>query len=160
MLLRHMDDFVITGEPQDVAWILQRCKEDLQLEGTAHLRSEGDAAVILGTHIVKTKRGFLLSCTDSLLLGIFEQYNLGRARAVDTTGQQPTPVEADCAVALDKAEHRRYRTVVGKLLYAAHLRPDIQFGVSVLARSVGAPTTVNVQVAKHLIRYLAGSRNV
>ena len=75
---------------------------------------------------------------------------------MDTTGRQPTPVEAEYAVALEKADHRRYRTVVGKLLYAARLRPDIQFSVSVLARSVGAPTTVSVQAAKHLIRYLAG----
>ena len=60
---------------------------------------------------------------------------------------------------LDAAAHKTYRTAVGKLLFIAHQRPDIQFAVNALARQVAAPTTHDDKSLRHLARYLVGTQS-
>jgi hypothetical protein len=53
-----------------------------------------------------------------------------------------------------------YRSVVGGLRYLVHTRPDICFAVGYLSRFMEAPTSEHWGAVKHLLRYIAGTRNL
>jgi hypothetical protein len=62
---------------------------------------------------------------------------------------------------LSVKDHELYRNMVGSLLYlACWTRPDISFAVSELSRFVSAPGQLHMAAAKHLVRYIQGSREL
>ena len=57
------------------------------------------------------------------------------------------------------AEHKQYRTIVGKLMFLADERPDIQYCVIECTRGVQSPSVRDMQRAKRMCRYLMGTRD-
>ena len=57
---------------------------------------------------------------------------------------------------LDSERHHIYRKVVGMLIWAAQVRPDLQFTAKDHARHLAAPTEWDWQHLKHTLRYLKG----
>ena len=57
------------------------------------------------------------------------------------------------------AEHSLYRTIVGKLVFIAADRPDIQFCVKECARGEQSPSARDMQRAERICRYLMGTRD-
>jgi hypothetical protein len=65
------------------------------------------------------------------------------------------------AVPLNKKEHTVYRNIIGSLLYLAITsRPDISFAVGCLSRQLHEPFNYHLTAAKHLLRYLAGTKTL
>ena len=60
---------------------------------------------------------------------------------------------------LGPAQHSQYRTIVGKLIFLAAERPDIQFCVKECSRGVQNPSVRDMQKAKSICRYLMGTRD-
>ena len=56
------------------------------------------------------------------------------------------------------AEHKQYRTIVGKLMFLANERPDIPYCAKECARGVQSPSARDMQRAKRICRYLMGTR--
>ena len=89
--------------------------------------------------------------TDMLKL-----YGMETSKPSPTTGSstvskvQPEP--------LDRNEHKKYRAIVGKLLWLALIRPDISYATKELSRDLTAPTTESITKVKHLLRYIAGTK--
>ena len=52
-----------------------------------------------------------------------------------------------------------YRSLVGSLLYATNTCPDICFDVSSLSRYMDNPQQNHLQAAKHVLRYLQGTKH-
>ncbi|XP_051134174.1 secreted RxLR effector protein 161-like [Andrographis paniculata] len=52
-----------------------------------------------------------------------------------------------------------YRSLVGRLIYLTHSRPDIAYSVSVLSRFMQKPTQHCLGAAKKVLRYLAGTKD-
>jgi hypothetical protein len=52
-----------------------------------------------------------------------------------------------------------YCSIVGSLRYLVHSRPDIAFAVGYVSRFMEKPTREHLSVVKHLIRYIAGTKN-
>ena len=62
---------------------------------------------------------------------------------------------------MESKEHELYRAVVGSLLYlACWSSPDIALAVSELSRFVSAPCHAHFVAAKHLLRYLNGTKGL
>jgi hypothetical protein len=77
-----------------------------------------------------------------------------------TDGDELPPL-AEGVHYLSDDEHKTYRKMVGALLYAAgQTRIDIAYTVNILCRYVAAPTNQHLSAAKHLLRYLAGTKRV
>ncbi|XP_019098377.1 PREDICTED: uncharacterized protein LOC109131664 [Camelina sativa] len=57
------------------------------------------------------------------------------------------------------ADATEYRTVIGSLQYLSFTRPDIAFVVNRLSKFMHKPTDKHWQAAKHVLRYLAGTKS-
>lgn len=54
-------------------------------------------------------------------------------------------------------EGERYRSLVGKLIYLTHTRPDTTYSVDVLSRFMNKTYSINVGAGKQVLRYLVGT---
>jgi hypothetical protein len=60
----------------------------------------------------------------------------------------------------DAVDPSLYRSIVGGLRYLVHTRLDICFAVGYLSRYMEAPTSEHWSAVKHLLRFIAGTRNL
>ena len=60
---------------------------------------------------------------------------------------------------LDEASHRRYRALVGKLMWLATVRPDLSFPVKELARAVQSPTEKDNLNLKRVLKYFIHTKD-
>ena len=50
----------------------------------------------------------------------------------------------------------RYQSLVGKLIYLTHTRPDIAFAVSMASRFINNPTKYHMKAVNQILQYLKG----
>ena len=67
--------------------------------------------------------------------------------------------EIDQSDELDDARITNYRSIVGKLMYIFGERPDAQYGIHCLAKSMTTPTVQSLKHAKQMVCYVAGTRD-
>ena len=53
--------------------------------------------------------------------------------------------------------HRHFRKQVGRLLWLAQVRPDLQHAVMCLSRKVGGPSVWDMRALRRCVRYLSGT---
>ena len=87
---------------------------------------------------------------------MLEAFGMEKAKPVSTTGSTAKPNFVPQP--LNTVDHKRYRAIVGKLLWLALIRPDIAYATKELSRDLTAPTTESVTKVKHLLRYIAGTK--
>ena len=68
-------------------------------------------------------------------------------------------MELASATPLDGHDYSNFRTAVGKLIFMAPWRPDMQFAIQQLSTQVLNPTTESKRAVKQLIRYLKGTQH-
>ena len=61
-----------------------------------------------------------------------------------------TVMELASATPLDGHDYSNFRTAVGKLIFMAHWRPDVQFAMEQLSTQVLNPTTESKRAVKQL----------
>ena len=52
-----------------------------------------------------------------------------------------------------------YRSMIGKLQYVVHTKPDISLVVGIVARFVDKPKENHMMVVKRILRYLKGTKD-
>jgi hypothetical protein len=85
----------------------------------------------------------------------------GQDACVNTYGCRLSSVNA--GEILQAADHELYHAIVGSLLYLACWslsRPDIALAVSELSKFVSSPCHAHLVAAKHLLRYLNGTKEL
>ena len=55
------------------------------------------------------------------------------------------------------ANKERYQSLVGKLIYLAHTRPDIAYAVGVVSQFMHNPQEDHMEAVMRIIRYLKGT---
>ena len=68
-------------------------------------------------------------------------------------------MELASATSLDGHDYSNFRTAVGKLIFMAPWRPDMQFAIQQLSTQVLNPKTESKRSVKELIRYLKGTQH-
>ena len=58
---------------------------------------------------------------------------------------------------LDKIDHKKFRRLVGQVLWVSSVRRDVAFPVKELSKHAHDPTTQDMQNAMHLLKYLKGT---
>ena len=85
---------------------------------------------------------------------VLDQHGLGHCKPVVTPGEADQP---DDTSELTEAQHRRFRSTVGCLMWTIAERPDIADAVRSLARQAAHPTEARWARLKRLLRYLRGA---
>ena len=121
-----------------------------------HLGSE---TKFLGRLLVKTEGGFLVKPLAKLFDSLLSCAGLENCNPVHSPGVRSEPRVPVEKPLLGPAEHSLYRTIVGKSMFLAAERPDIQFCVKECATRVQSPAARDMQRAKHICRYLMCTRD-
>ena len=119
----------------------------------------GSETTFLERLLIKTERGFQVKPVAKLFDSELSSAGLENCNPVHSPG-----VRSETGVSLEKpllgrAEYSLYRTIVGKLMFIAAERPDIQFCVKECARRVQSTSAPDMQRAQGICRYLMGIRD-
>ena len=120
---------------------------------------EQDVHAFLGIKFEKLDNGSFLLSQPGLIEKIVE------ATGMEKCNPNKTPALPGTTLAKDPdgppmSETWSYRSVVGMLLYlSTNTRIDIVFAVSQVARFTQDPKQIHAKAVKHLVRYLAGTKD-
>lgn len=149
IILVYVDDLLICGNS-----LTDINKLKSMLSQTFHMKDLGPVSYFLGIEIYRSVDGFFLS-QRKYVTDILQEYGMLRARPLQL------PMDTHLKLTQDKGEvlsdPTPYQRLVGRLIYLTITRPDIAFTVQLLTQFMQRPTTVHMQTAKRLLRYLVGS---
>ena len=148
-----------TGPEEHLMSDFEHMKTSLYLTDVVVLRHEGDTVNFLGFEITKTRKGFEVKNSTDLVESLLKLYGLQNSKPTVNPGRRSTVMELVSATPLDGHEYSNFRTAVGKLIFMAPLRPDMQFAIPSLFTQVPNPTTERKGAVKQMIRYLKGTQH-
>ncbi len=151
MVSLYVDDLLYTGSSQQ---LMMEFKQVLMKE--FEMTDLGEMNYFLGLEVSQRKSGIFLS-QHKYAIEVLRQFCMDQCKAVATpmnTGEKLK--EEDGSGATDVG---RYRSLVGRLIYLTHTRPDISFAVGLVSRFMHSPTTHHFEAAKRILRYIAGTRD-
>jgi hypothetical protein len=162
----YVDDIVVAYEDDA---ILQEFKSGLENE--IGIKDIGPLKYCLGMHVVQdpitysvtiTQTGFIQDLLDRTGLGGTDvATRVTPAKAGERLSSADCPQDDGERREMLRAPYNRYRSVVGSLMYlTGATRPDIGYAVNQLARFVADPGKRHWEFLEHLLRYLAGTRNL
>ena len=159
ILLRYMDDVVSKGPEEHLMSDFEHMKTSLYLTDVVVLRHEGDTVNFLGLEITKTSKGFEVKNSTDLVESLLSLYGLENSKPTANPGRCSTVMELASATPLDGHDYSNFCTAVGKLIFMAPWRPDMQLAIQQLSTPVINPTTESKRAVKQLIRYLKGTQH-
>ena len=145
MMSVHADDILITG-PKEVLPILKK-----QISDKITIRWEADIKQDFVRYLgLEWRRpqgdtgGFRVRVPSRYIKAILEQMNLTTCRPVSTPygGEVKLSLD-DQSPRLDEEHHRKYRHLIGSLMWMLQVRPDLAYATKELARAVQEPREVH-----------------
>eukprot|EP00971_Amphidinium_carterae_P176868 3507103-Amphidinium_carterae.1 len=153
----YVDDLLFTRDDDKIKTFLQKLESQPQLKHITKLQRD-QPLVFLGRQIEYYNDHIAHSMTTDYYTSLLSLYNIKEnTNSLSTTGTTRTPITT--RETLNNEEHSTYRTIVGKLLRMCPLRPDIQYATKELTRTIQKPDQHDKANAKHLLKYLQGTRN-
>lgn len=146
LFIVYVDDIVITGDDHDQ---IEHLKNFLARE--FEVKDLGQLKYFLGMKITRTKNGIYVS-QRKYTLDLLQETGMLGCKASNT------PIEAvKCGSSEDESpptDKDRYQSLVGKLIYLAHTRPDIGFAVSMASRHMSNPNDTHMKAVRRVLQYL------
>ena len=93
------------------------------------LRHEGNTVNFLG---LETSKGFEVKDSTDLVESLLNPYGLENSKPTAHPGRRLIVMELASATPLDGHDYSNFRTAVGKLIFMAPWRPDMQFAIQQL----------------------------
>ena len=149
LILVYVDDLLICGSSLSSI-------EDLQymLSLNFHMKNLGPVNYFLGIEIHRSCDGFFLS-QKKYVTDILKEHGMLNFKPL------LLPMDSHLKLSSDKgdilSDPTKYQRLLGQLIYLSITRPDITYTVQVLTQFMQKPTSVHMQNAKRLLRYLAGT---
>lgn len=146
LFIVYVDDIVITGDDHDQ---IEHLKNFLARE--FEVKDLGQLKYFLGMKITRTKNGIYVS-QRKYTLDLLQEIGMLGCKASNT------PIEAvKCGSSEDESpptDKDRYQSLVGKLIYLAHTRPDIGFAISMASRHMSNPNDTHMKAMRRILQYL------
>ena len=155
-VLCYVDDLLVCGTPERTKEFTDKLSQEVLLKVEGELKPQ-TSVNFLGRTLRHNGNSIDVSMSTAYVTDMLKLYGMETSKPSPTTGSstiskvQPEP--------LDRNEHKKYRAIVGKLLWLALIRPDISYATKELSRDLTAPTTESITKVKHLLRYIAGTKD-
>ena len=144
LFIVYVDDIVITGDDQEeVEWLKRLLAKEFEVKDLGNLR------YFLGMEIARSRNGISVSQ---------RKYTLDLLRETGMLGCKPVDTPIDPARKRGVEEESpptnkdRYQSLVGKLIYLTHTRPDIAFAVSMASRFMNNPTECHMKAVNRILQ--------
>ena len=151
----HVDDVLLLGQTSLCLKIIEGIKIKIMIRETGRALKIGDTAEFVGKKITLIQNGFEIQGSLKVVESIVKDTNANHCKRVDTPAVKYSAGQLEMAAELDPDSAHHYRSLLGKLMYVAWDRPDIQFGTGAASRGASRPTTVDDQRVKRVARYLS-----
>jgi len=116
----------------------------------------GELTFFLGLQIKQTRNGIFLSQTK-YALELLKKFDMQDCKSIST------PMASALSIYKDETgievDGKRYRGMIGSLLYLTTSRPDIMFSVYMCARYQAFPKESHLKIVKRIFRYVSGTTN-
>ena len=155
-VLCYVDDLLVCGTPERTKEFTDRLSQEVLLKVEGELKPQ-TSVNFLGRTLKHNGDSIDVSMNTAYVTDLLKLCGMENSKPSTTTGAstvskiQPEP--------LDRNEHKKYRAIVGKLLWLALIRPDIAYATKELSRDLTAPTTESITKVKHLLRYIVGTKD-
>ncbi|GJW95293.1 retrovirus-related pol polyprotein from transposon TNT 1-94 [Tanacetum coccineum] len=115
----------------------------------------GELKYFLGLEIVQNKTGIFMS-QKKYIEDTLKKFNMSGCKMAST----PMNLNEKFSVndETEMANAIVYRSLIGRLIYLTHSRPDISYAVGVLSRFMHKPSKHHLGAARRILRYLGGSK--
>ncbi|GJZ17872.1 retrovirus-related pol polyprotein from transposon TNT 1-94 [Tanacetum coccineum] len=132
-------------------------KNDLERsehEPTLYLKKQ-ELCYFLGLEIVQTDAGIFMS-QKKYVEDTLQKFNMVGCKTIFTPMNINEKLQPEDVTGMVNGS--LYRSLIGRLLYLTHSRPDISFSIGVLSRFMHKPSKHHFGAAKRVLRYLAGTK--
>jgi hypothetical protein len=114
----------------------------------------GELSFFLGLQIRQSNQGIFIS-QIKYIREMLKRFGMEDCKPVIT------PMQTSCKLSKDddlkSIDQRKYRSMIGSLLYVTASRPDVMQAVGHVARFQAAPKESHVLAVKRIFRYLKGT---
>jgi len=117
----------------------------------------GELNYFLGFSVKQTDNGTFLS-QSKYIKDILKKYKMDSAKPMNTP--MSSTIQLDKDPSGKSVDQKRYRGMIGSLLYLTASRPDIMFSVCLCARFQADPKESHLTAIKRILRYLLGTPNL
>lgn len=157
----HVDDSLITGTHLELLIDLENV-----LNQRYPLKIMGSISFFLGTSITRNREERTISLSQTKYIDeAIARFGLIDALPASTPlppslriGPQFCPKDEEEIASM---RNKPYRELIGLLMYIANgTRPDIAYPVNILAQVMINPGRIHWEAAKHIVRYLKGTRDL
>ena len=162
--LVHGDDYASVASLSELSWLRDRLEARFEMKtvmvGHSTAEKVEKEGKILNRVIRATPDGWEYESDQRHVEAMIEDLELGEAKALATPGideaKKTEEEQADSDCLLGAADATAFRAVAARGNYLAQDRPDIQFAVKELCRSMSSPKREDWNRLKRLGRYLSG----
>ena len=154
----YVDDLLIIGP--DMSQI-NDLKEEPRIQFS--MKDLGPVSYYLDMQITRDRPNYTVYVSQSTYVR-----NLIKELGMNTCNPCKIPMETGLQLTKADDDHKAdqelkqgYQMIIGSLMWAACMtRPDIALAVSVCSRYTNNPTTIHLEAAKKIVRYLAGTSDL
>ena len=148
----YVDDMIYTGSSMQ---LIEEFKTSMMSK--FEMTDMGKLSYFLGLEVKQSNKGIFVS-QQKYAVDLLKQVGMIHCKPDSTPMNVNEKLTAEDGSGL--ADARRYRSIVGRLIYLTHTRPDLSFAVGLLSRFMHHPTKHHFGAAKRVLRYVAGTKNL
>ena len=145
-ILLYVDDLVIAGADQDD---IGRVK--FQLATSFDMKDLGELHYFLGIELIRTLEGILINQRHYVLSMLFK-FGMENRKSVSTPLDRTVKLHPDSGKVYDP---KRFRKIVGSLIYLTITRPDLNYPVSLISQCMARPTKEQIQSTQRVLHYVS-----
>ena len=148
-----VDDCFVCGKKKNVDPAVNEMEEVFDCDNV------GEMNEYVGTHVKRDVENLELRLVQPVIIQSFrDEFGIKQSNVkTPAENRKVLPTEGEL---LDEAEHKKYRSGVGKLMYlATWSRPDLANAVRELSRHVQAPTKEHYKAMERVMEYCVNTPN-
>ncbi|KAK2998211.1 hypothetical protein RJ639_023475 [Escallonia herrerae] len=149
VVLLYVDDMIITGDDNVGISCL---RNDLLIR--FEMKILGEIGCFLGLEIQKLEDGYFVS-QKVYAQSLLERFNMGESKSMSTPMEPNLKLKKHEGKLLE--EGRKFRQLVGSLIYLTITRPDIAYSVGVVSQFMDKPQISHLNASKRILRYVKGT---